>query len=72
VRLHVDEPTCPGNRRVIGRPLVNFQVEEAPDSQRVRRAPRHPALRAQPLEVPSSISRKYRPGGRLGRPIFAA
>jgi hypothetical protein len=58
VGLHVDQPTCPGNRRVVGRPLVQCQTEEAPYRQRVRRSSRHPALRAEPSKYPSSITRK--------------
>jgi hypothetical protein len=64
VRLHVDQPTCPRNRRVIWRRLVQFQAEKAPDRQRVRRSPRHTTLRSQPFEVPHQHHPEVPPRGQ--------
>ena len=51
VRLHIDQPTRPGQRRVVWRRLGHIQVQEGPQAQGVRHPPRNPAFRRQALEV---------------------
>jgi len=73
MRLHVDEAPRPRNRRVIGGRLMKRQAHETANRQRVGGPPRDAPLRIDAFEVPNtSNSRKYWPGGRLGRPITAA
>jgi hypothetical protein len=51
VRLHVNQAPGPRNRRMIGRGVVHGQAQKTADRQRVRRPPRDPAFRVDPLEV---------------------
>ena len=51
VRLQVDQPPRPRNRRVIGRRVVHRQAQEVAQGERIRRPPRDPALGVDALEV---------------------
>ena len=51
VRLEVDQAPRPGNRRVIGRGLVQRQPQETADRERIGRAPGNAAFRVEALEV---------------------
>ena len=51
VRLHIDQSTRPGQRRLVWRRLGHIQVQEGPPAQRVRHPLRNPAFRRQALEV---------------------
>ena len=51
VRLDVNQPARARQRRMVRRRLVQREVQEVPDTQRVRRTPRDRALRVQSLEV---------------------
>ena len=52
VGLQIDQAAAPRDRRVLGRRLVQSQAHEATEGQRIRRAPRDPALGIDPFEVP--------------------
>ena len=51
VRLQIDQPPRPRNRRMIGRRFVQRQPQKTADRQRVGRPPGDPAFRVDALEV---------------------
>ena len=51
MHLDVDQPPRPRQRRVVRRRLVQVEVQELADAQRVGGPPRDRALRVQPFEV---------------------
>ena len=62
VRLDVDQPTRSGQRRVVRRRLGHIQVQEGPQTQRVRHPPRNPAFGRQSLEVADEQHPEIPPG----------
>ena len=72
MRLEIDQPARPRDRRMIRRRLGEGEAQEVAERQRIRRAPRDGALRVQPFEVPDQQQpevdprRQPRPAHRLG------
>ena len=58
MRLQIDQPTRARDRRVVRRRFVQVQVQEAPDAQRIGRAPGDRALRVEALEIPEQQQAK--------------
>ena len=52
MRLDVNQAPGPGDRRVVRHRLVHGDAQEAPNRQRVRRAPRDAPLRVNAFKVP--------------------
>ena len=67
MRLQIDQPARPGDRRVIRRGLRQRQAEKIAHGQRIGRAPRDPALRVDALEVADQQQPEVQPG-RQARP----
>ena len=72
VRLHIDQPPRPRDRRVIRRRLRQTNAHKLPQRQRVRQPPRDPSLAVDSLEVADQQRSKVNPGTSPGRPIFSA
>src|ERR1039457_2334848 len=53
MRLHIDQPPCPRDRRVIRRLLVKPDSQKPPQPERIRRSPRDPALRIDSFKIPN-------------------
>ena len=68
VRLHVDQPPRPRDRRVIRRRFLQPDPQKTPQRQRVRRPPRHPALRVQSLEIPHQQQPEVHPRSQTRPP----
>src|SRR5438093_7888684 len=62
VRLHVDQSARTRDRRVVRRRLAQTKPQEAPNRQRIRRAPGDPPFRVQSLEVPQQQKPEVTPG----------
>ncbi len=62
VRVDVDQPARPGDRRMIGHALIQPDSQEPPQTQRVRRPPGNAALGVNPLEVAQQQQAKIDPG----------
>ena len=71
MRLEIDEPTRPRNRRVIGRRLMQGEAEKVAQRERIARPPRDAALGVEALEIANQQQPEVHGGGRLGRPIRA-
>src|ERR1019366_4294056 len=53
MRLHIDQPPCPRDRRVIRRLLVKPDSQKPPQPERIRRSPSDPALRIDSFKIPN-------------------
>ena len=68
VRLDVDQPARARQGRMVRRHLVQREVQELPDAQRIGRAPRDGPLRVQALKIAEQQQlARYRPPARLSR-----
>ena len=66
VRLQIDQPTRPRNRRVLRWRLIEAEAEKAAERQRVGRTPRDAALRVDTLEVADQQQTEIRAGRQTG------
>ena len=66
VRLEVDQPPRPGDRRVLGCRLIEAQPEKAAQRQRVGSPPGDPTLRIDALEVPDQEQPEIGPRQQTG------
>ena len=66
VRLEVDQPPRPGDRRVLGCRLIEAQPEKAAQRQRVGSPPGDPTFRIDALEVPDQEQPEIGPRQQTG------
>src|SRR6266849_3746683 len=69
MRLHIDQPPCPRDRRVIRRLLVEPDSQKSPQPERIRRSPSDPALRIDSFKIPNQQQPKIDPWHQRGPPV---
>src|SRR5712691_8095546 len=69
MRLHIDQPPCPRDRRVIRRLLVEPDSQKSPQPERIRRSPSDPALRIDSFKIPNQQQPKIDPRHQRGPPV---
>src|SRR5438445_3474038 len=69
MRLHIDQPPCPRDRRVIRRLLVEPDSQKSPQPERIRRSPSDPALRIDSFKIPDQQQPKIDPRHQRGPPV---
>src|SRR5260370_33767884 len=69
MRLHIDQPPGPRDRRVIRRLLVEPDSQKSPQPERIRRSPSDPALRIDSFKIPNQQQPKIDPRNQRGPPV---